>query len=315
MAPIPPSEDEVLEYFKTCSNWGKWGQDDERGTINYITSDARKNAAGLVTEGITVSCSRPLSKALDPDVHNPLIHFMTGSGETWTGKPSERNSMQSSGGFIGSALHGFTVTHVDSLAHVFWDGQMYIGLSADHVTTREGATKQSIDVLRDGVVGRGILLDIPKIRGKDWLEPGTFVYPEDLEAAEREHGVKVRSGDILLVRFGCLMQRNEQGPTKRHLEKRAGYHAACLPWFHKREIAMLSSDSAQDAFPGGYAKLPMPIHQVGIVAMGLWLMDNADLEQLAATCARLKRYEFMINISPLRVPTGTGSPVNPTAVF
>ena len=315
MPPTIPSEEEVLGYFESCSNWGRWGDDDERGAVNHITPETRKRAAALVREGLTVSCGRPLSKVMEPDVTNPLVHFMTSTGEAWAGGAGEPGAMQMSSDFIGLAFHGLTVTHVDSLAHFFWNGRMYNGLPSDAVTTREGATKQSIDVLKDGVVSRGVLLDIPRLRGVDWLEPGAFVFPEDLEAAELAQGVEVGPGDILLTRVGCLRQRNEQGPTAGHFQRRAGLHAACLPWLHERGVAMLGSDSAQDACPGGYQKVPMPIHQVGIVAIGLWLIDNADLEALSETCARLGRYEFMMSVSPLRVPNGTGSPVNPTAIF
>ena len=315
MPPTIPSEEEVIGYFESCSNWGRWGADDERGAINHITPETRRRAAALVREGITVSCGRPLSKVMEPDVTNPLVHFMTGTGEPWAAGNGESGVMQMSSDFIGIAFHGLTVTHVDSLAHFFWNGRMYNGLSSDAVTTREGATKQSIDVLKDGVVSRGVLMDIPRLRGVDWLEPGSFVFPEDLEAAERAQGVEVGPGDILLTRVGCLRQRNEQGPTAGHFQARAGLHAACLPWLHDRGVAMLGSDSAQDAYPGGYERVPMPIHQMGIVAIGLWLIDNCDLEALSETCARLGRYEFMMSVSTLRVPNGTGSPVNPTAVF
>ena len=313
MAPTTPSEDEVLEYFKSCSNWGRWGNDDQLGTINYITPEKRKQAAALVKEGISVGCSRLLAKEMAPDVSNPPLHFMTSSGESFAGKKSQPKSLQAAGDFFGIAFHGFSVTHLDSLAHIFWDGKMYNGVPAEAVTTREGATKGSIDLLNEGIVTRGVLLDIPKTRDVKWMETEDALYPEDLEAAEKACGVRVESGDILFTRFGVLRRRNEEGP--RDVSIRPGFHAACVPWFHDREISILSSDGAQDKVPSGYAMVPMPVHQVGITAMGLWLLDNANLEELAAACQRYQRWEFMLTIGPLRIHHGTGCPVNPIAVF
>lgn len=314
MARQIPSEEEVLGYFDRCRNWGKWGPDDQLGTINYITPEKRKQAAGLVREGISVSCARPIQQELAPDVFSPPLHYMTGSGEKWAGKKSQPGELQSSADFIGLQFHGFTVTHIDSLAHIFYDGKMYNGQSSDKVTTSEGATVGSIDLLRDGVVSRGVLLDLPKTQGIKWIDVKDGQFPDHLEEAERACNVRVESGDVLLVRTGALRQRNEEGPRNIR-ESRHGFHGACVPWFHEREIAMLGSDTAQDLGPSGYPRVPMPVHQVGIVSMGLWLMDNANLEELAAACERYQRWEFMLTIGPLRVINGTGSPVNPIAIF
>ena len=310
-----PTEQEVLGYFDSCSNWGKWGPDDQLGAINHITPEKRKQAAGLVREGVTVGCARPLKKEMAPDVANPLLHYMAGSGECFAGQPNEPGKLQSSSDFFGIAFHGLTVTHVDSLAHVFWNGKMYNGIPAERITTREGAQDGSIDLLREGIVTKGVLLDIPKVRGVKWMDWSESLTPDDLEAAERELGVTVEPGDVLFTRFGVLRRRDEEGPTQRIIRERPGYHAACLPWFHRRQISMLGSDGAQDAVPSGYEQVAMPIHQVGIVAMGLWLIDNANLEDLAAACERYGRWEFMLAIAPLRLHNGTGSPINPVAAF
>ncbi len=309
-----PTEDEVHGYMKSCSNWGKWGKDDQLGTINYITPAKRKQAAALVRAGESVTCARPISKEQAPDVFSPPIHYMASSGERWAGKKSAPGQLQASSDFIGLAFHGFTVTHVDSLAHMFFDGKMYNGYPAERVTTAEGATVESIDLLKHGVVTRGVLLDVARTRGAKWIEPKVPVFPKDLEAAEKACGVKVSSGDVLLVRTGAYRRRQEAGPTNLR-EERIGMHGACVPWLHQRQIAMLGSDTAQDVHPSGYTKVPMPIHLVGIVAMGLWLIDNANLEELAAACERHQRWEFLLTIAPLRVTNGTGSPVNPIAVF
>jgi kynurenine formamidase len=240
---------------------------------------------------------------------------MTSSGDGWAEKPTAPDSLQSAGDFIGLAFHGFAVTHVDSLCHIFRDGRMYNGHSSSNVSTASGASIQSVDAIRDGIVGRGVLLDIARLRGVDWLDPAEGVLPEDLDAAEAAAGVRVGPGDIVLCRFGTVAMRNAHGPSKGVFERRPGLHAACCPWLHERQVAALGSDSAQDLYPSGYARLRAPLHQVGIVAMGLTLVDNCDLEALGTVCAELGRWEFLLTIGALRIERGTGSPVNPIAVF
>lgn len=316
MPGVIPSEQEVLGYFDSCSNWGRWGADDELGTLNHLTPEHRRRAAALVAEGVSVSCARRIpTHRLEEDFETSPLHFMTSSGEGFVGVETAPNSLQHVGDFIGLAFHGFAVTHVDSLCHVFRDGRMYNGHPADRVTTSLGATLQDVDVIRDGIVGRGVLLDIPRLRGVPWLAPGEGVFPEDLEAAEARAGVRVGPGDLLLVRFGTMAQRNAEGPSKEVFERRAGLHAACAPWLHDRQVAALGSDGAQDMYPSGYQAVRGPMHQIGIVAMGLWLIDNCDLEALAGTCERLGRAEFLLSVGPLRIENGTGSPVNPIALF
>lgn len=311
-----PTEQQVLEYFDSCSNWGRWGPDDQLGTLNYLTAEHRRGAASVVSEGLSVSCARRIpTHRLEEDFQIPPVHFMTSSGERWAGVATPPDGLQHAGDFIGMAFHGFTVTHVDSLCHIFRDGQMYNGISADQVSTESGASVLTVESVSQGIVGRGVLLDIPRLRKVPWLTPGDAVLPEDLEAAEARAGIRVGTGDILLVRFGTAAQRNAEGPSKAVFERRAGLHAACAPWLHERQVAALGSDSAQDMYPSGYSAVRAPMHQIGIVAMGLWLIDNCDLEALADVCERLGRAEFLLSIGPLRIENATGSPVNPIALF
>jgi kynurenine formamidase len=312
----PPDEAEVLRYFESCNNWGRWGPDDDLGTLNFITEERRRHAASLVREGRAVSCARLIpTKQIEEDFGSPPLHFMTNSGDGWDNVPTPPDTIQTAGDFIGLAFHGFSVTHVDSLCHVFRDGRMYNGHLASQVSTASGASIQSVDAMRDGIVGRGVLLDIPRLRGVEWLDPGEGVFPDELEAAETKVGLRVGPGDILLCRFGTMALRNAQGPSKDTFARRAGLHASCAPWLHERQVAALGSDTAQDLFPSGYPKLRAPLHQVGIVSMGLCLIDNCDLEDLGDVCAALGRAEFMFTVGPLRVENGTGSPVNPLAVL
>ena len=309
-----PTEDEVLGYFQECSNWGRWGAEDQLGTIHYITPEKRRQAAALVKEGVSVTCSRPIVREQAPDVLDPVLHYMTVSGEWWAGKKSQPGRFQGSVDFIGMVFHGNSITHIDSPAHIFWYGKVYNGHPAERVNTAQGATVESIDLLRDGVVTRGVLLDIAGTKGVKWLQPGEGVFPEDLEEAEKASGVRAEPGDVLLVRTGALRRRNEEGPSELG-RGHPGIHAASIPWLHGRQVAMVCTDVAGDVSPSGYSQVRSPLHQVGIVGMGLWLLDNANLEELAKACAGYRRWEFMLSIGALRIHRGTGAPVNPIAIF
>ena len=159
-----------------------------------------------------------------------------------------------------------------------------------------------------------MLLDITKVRGKEWLEGGEGVFPEDLEAAEEAQGVRVEEGDALCLRLGWYKRRNQVGSAPRSIG-RPGLHAATLPWLHQRGVALIAADASQDVSPSGYETLDIPIHQVGIVAMGLWLVDSANFEELAQRCQELKRWEFLFTLAPISFPGVTGSPLTPLAVF
>ncbi len=182
------------------------------------------------------------------------------------------------------------------------------------VSTGLGATFGSVEEAKNGMISRGVLVDVPMIRNIDWLERGEGVMPEDILAAEEQCGFQVEEGDILLIRTGQLHRRNVEGPVDESLGSTA-CQAACLPLFHQRGIAVLGSDTGNDVEPVQYPRVPLPIHQVGITAIGLWILDNANLEELADACRQRNRWEFMASIEPLRLHNTTGSPVNPIAIF
>jgi kynurenine formamidase len=317
MATTLPTETEVLHYMETCSNWGRWGDQDELGTLNLITPEKRLSAFHLVREGTAVTCARPVTTDMTADTTFQVMRFMVDSGEGRDPDSAEGARPRRIGAseFIGMVFHGATITHVDSLAHIFWQGKIYNGRPAHLVTSREGAQVESVDLLHNGVMTRGVLLDIARAKGKDWLELGEPVLPADLEAAEQAGGVRVEPGDILLIRTGYVRRRHERGPVNPMQDGSPGPQAACLPWLHQRGIAMLGSDTHNDLSPSGYPNFPLPVHVVGIVAMGLWLIDNCNLEDLAQACAARQRWEFLLTIAPLRLRNVTGSPVNPLAIF
>ena len=183
------------------------------------------------------------------------------------------------------------------------------------VTTNKGATVNSVDTAKDGIVGRGILVDVPLIKGIDWLDRHEGVMPLDILEAEKQCGFEIKSGDILFIRTGQLRRTLTEGPFSPPDDGSTACQAACLPIFRERDISVLGTDTSNDLIPSGYKTVTNPIHQIGLVQMGMWIIDNANLEELSHTCKEKDRWEFMINIGPLRIVGGTGSPVNPIALF
>lgn len=311
-----PTEQQVLDLFDSLSNWGRWGVDDQLGTLNFLDESKVKRGLSLVEEGVTVSCARPVIFDQSPDATGPAVHYMVESGEGWSSGDKVTSRMsQAATDYIGMVFHGFTVTHIDSLAHFFWKGRMYNGRPAHLVSTNLGATAESVELAGRGIVTRGVLVDVPRIRGIDWMERGEGVLPSDIKKAEDQCGFRIEEGDVLLVRTGQLHRRNVEGPVDFRIEGSAACHAACLPIFHERGISVLGTDTGNDVMPPPYPNVIQPIHQIGIVSMGLWILDNADLEDLAQVCASRGRWEFMISLAPLKLTNTTGSPVNPIAIF
>ncbi len=293
---------EVLDFHRTLSNWGRWGPEDELGSLNLVTPEVTAAAAATVRAGRAVSCARSLDTRAAPDNPRPASHVMLGTHAEGMGSDS-----------VAVAPHGFATTHIDALCHVFYESRLYNGFESATVTS-DGAARLGIHHLRSGIVTRGVLLDVAAKRGLDALEPGEPVYPEDLDAAESSADLQVRAGDALLVRTGRWRWRDDHGPwdAARLL---AGLHASCLPWLRERDVAVLGGDGVSDVLPSLVEGVPLPVHSVGIVAMGLPLIDNLDLEPLALACAREGRFEFFFVVAPLVIERGTASPVNPLAVF
>jgi len=313
-----PSAEDVVGYFKTLSNWGRWGDDDRLGTLNLITPDVRRVAAALVRTGEVVSLSRNIDPVGNQD---PLgsglgqaMRFM-GIGEVshHVGREHSRFDAVTESVFI--SAHGSN-THLDGLAHYSWDGMNYNGFAVDEtVSSIGGSSKLSVHDAAHGIVTRGVLLDIAAVRGVPWLEPGTAILPEDLLAAEERQGVTVRSGDALLIHTGHIARTLSEGvdPERRQ----PGLHAACLPFLHERDVAALGGDCIHDVQPSGFDSFDLfrPIHLVALVALGLWLVDNMELTELAATCAAAERWDFLFAMLPWRMVGVTSSATNPVALF
>jgi len=305
-SPRTVTKADIEKWMTELSNWSRWGKADQMGTVNLITAAKKKQAAALVRDGITISLARTVETDRAVDNPSPFGHVMTSTGA----QPLE--------GFYSMdtytvSYHGYGHTHMDSLCHMFYQGHMYNGFSQSEVT-RQGAQKLAVTNFKNGIVTRGILLDIPRLKGVPYLEPAQPIYPADLDAWEKKAGLKVGSGDVIFIRTGRWARRNAKGPWDT-AKQSAGLHASCLRWLKQRDVAMIGSDAASDVMPSGVDGVTQPIHQVVLIAMGTPIFDNCDLEDLGDLANRLKRWEFLLTASPLPVPGGTGSPLNPLATF
>ncbi len=307
-----PNKARMDEIFEQVKNWGRWGAADEAGALNLITDDVRKRAAACVRHGRAVSCAFELAVAPAIDNPHPALHMMIAGGDDCV---VPGFGLETTSDFVGIAFHGMATSHLDALCHVHVGGLMYNGYPGTDVKST-GAKRNSVMCARDGIVSRGILLDMPKTLGLPWLEPGYAITPDQLEAAEAKQGVRVREGDILLVATGRDSRREAVGRWHPLEAGLAGLHAECLPWLHERGIAVLGSDCISDVVPfSGEGGWVMPIHQVTLVAMGVHLLDNLALGDLMKACAELSQWDFQLTIAALRIEGGTGSPVNPIALL
>ncbi len=303
------SEDEFRELFHAVSNWGRWGEDDERGALNLLTPERVAASAQLVRDGETVTLSRPLDTHPSPDNPEPAEHRMTMLADVEIGSGTLRFAKD----YVGVDYHNDTHSHLDALCHVAFDGLLFNDRPSDSITS-EGAPVNSVEVARNGIVGRGVLLDIPGLHEVPWLEPGESVLPADLEGAERRQGVSVAEGDILLVRTGHARRLAELGPWDVASAK-AGLHPTAATFIAARGVAALGSDGNSDTAPSATEGVDFPIHVLALNAMGVHLLDYLQFEDLLAACRRAGRWEFLVVAVPLRIPGGTGSPINPVAIL
>jgi kynurenine formamidase len=297
------------ELFDAVSTWGRWGEDDERGALNRLTDGEVAAAARLVRSGEHVSLSNRLNTRPGLDNSEPADHHMTMLAEA----EARSRGLQFAKDYIGVDYHNSPHSHIDALCHVALDGSLYNGKPSSSVTP-DGAGADAIEVLKDGLVGRGVLLDVPRLRQVRWMEPGEHVFPEDLERCEHEQGVGVAGGDILLVRTGHARRYSELGPWDTDKAK-AGLHPTCARFLAERGVAALGSDGNNDTAPSTTEGIDFPIHALALNAIGVHLLDYLQFEDLASACERGGRWEFLFVAAPLRIVGGTGSPLNPIAIL
>jgi kynurenine formamidase len=285
-----------------------WPPQDRRGALNYITPAEVRAAAAEVRLGRPVSLAAPVVSQVTPDNPDPALHQMTGTAQdalpAGLAFATDRLEMN---------VHGNADTHLDALCHVMYDGHLYNGVPADTVTP-VGAVELSVEVAEDGITGRGVLLDIPRLRGVPWLEPGDHVTADDLIAAEHAQQVQVRRGDLLFVRVGHRLRRSQLGPWDA-ASQRAGLHPAAMEFVAERQVAVLGSDSNNDSAGDAADQVDFPVHVLAINALGVHLLDYLEFAELVPACEQAGRWSFMCVIAPLRLRGGTGSPVNPIAIL
>jgi kynurenine formamidase len=303
------SPEAMQALFESVSNWGRWGEDDQRGALNHLGEAEARAAAALVRRGRTVSLSRDFPVVPGPENPWPAHHHMVIAGDDPCIPGVD--GLEASTDYIGIAFHGMASSHLDALCHVFQGGRMYNGHPASEVKST-GARRNTVMTLKDGVAGRGVLLDVPRALGVPFVDPDHLTTVAELEQTEEAQGVRVGKGDIVLARLG----RDARRAT--HPDQAvAGLEPEVAAWLHQRQAAILGGDGVHDPIPPGQVApgWPMPIHMLGLVAMGLHLLDNLYLEEVASACVEESRWAFLLTLAPLRIPGGTGSPLNPIALF
>ncbi len=320
------SDQELDTLFERVSNAGRWGADDELGTLNFITSEKRRSAAALVQAGRVVSLAHSLAARPTATRPQQVDHRML----YWNVPDNPLRAPPSAGDYLGLEIHQHGVTHLDSVSHIgSRDGRVYNGRRFDDVAAEDGLRHGSVFAQRDGIVSRGVLLDVAAALGVGWLEPDHQISADQLEVAECHGNIQVGRGDVIVVRAGVESREDAHGPSP--LGPGPGPDA--VAWLHEREIAVYAGDAPEHLAEAGARILgllplepredavrspsafPLLLHQIAIPSMGLVLLDYCRVEALARLCADLGRYEFLFVAAPLALPGGTGSPVNPLAIF
>jgi len=295
--------DTLYQRLASATSWAAG----ERGALVALTPQRVAEAAREVRTGRTVTLAAPVETSTGPDSPEPARHTM----RAWSDESDDQGLHFARDSFAMN-VHGDTDSHLDALCHVIYHGTLHGGVAASSVTAG-GATALAVEALADGIVGRGVLLDIPRLRRVPWLEPGEHVRADDLDAAEKSQGTRVGEGDLLFVRVGHRKRRAEEGPWPT-AEARAGLHPNALEFLAERRVAVLGSDGNNDTAPSSVDGVDFPVHVLAMHAMGLNLLDYLQFEDLVPVCAAEGRWSFLCVVAPLRLPAATGSPVNPIAV-
>jgi kynurenine formamidase len=299
-----PTKEEVESYLSDRRNWGRWGNKGGAGAMNLVTPEKRLGAAKLVRSGRTVSLSRPFPVVPSVENARPAQHYVT----VWDREPGGGAAVD----YYGVFYHGTAATHIDALCHVWDENGAWDGHDPSRLITFSGATYGAVDQWRNGILTRGVLLDVPKHRGKPYVTLDAPVHGWELESIAREEGLTLEPGDAVMVYSGREAYARDHGGFWGGGPERPGLHASCLPFIRDHDVSILGWDM-MDAAPNEYG-IPWTVHGA-IFAYGVALLDNSLLEPLAGVCAQEGRYEFMLTVNPLVVIGGTGSPVNPVAVF
>ena len=299
---------ELEELSEEVSNWGRWGADDQNGALNLITDEKRLRAARVVQHGIAVSLARVIPAEPEEDGRDFIRQTI--------GRPG--------GGFLTGSYevpgHNDFITHMDALCHIWYNGTMYNGFTEDDINDNGCVKNGLLATMPNGLVTRGLLVDLPRLRGVPYLEPATPIYAEDIEEWENVTGLTVSPGDAIFIRTGRWVRarKHPEHPntmTELTTVGAAGFHPAIAPWLKERGVAVSGQDGGAGRFPSPVPGVIAPFSILAIRDLGITVIVGADLEQAAATAARLDQWEFLLTLAPLQVEGGQGQSINPTAVF
>lgn len=314
------SEADFRRLADEVCNWGRSGDDDELGTLNFLTDERRRHAATLVERGAVFSLANKLDRngpqnGSYPYRHNPF-HMMTLDGtseEFWASSSPDGRLVRWTDDYLTLPLQAGT--QWDALAHVYYEGQPYNGYPSATVGTT-GALRDGIDsAITQGITGRGVLLDIARLQGVDHVAAKTPIQPEDLDRAAERQGVEIRSGDIVLVRTGWwpVFERTRDGERWTYDSPGLGYR--CAEWLHEHELAAVATDNiGLEVIASEIDRIGLPLHGLCLRDMGMMFGEMWNLEALAADCVDDGVWEFLLTAPPLHIPRAVGSPVNPIAM-
>ena len=307
---VSPEKKTYDKLFEKVSNKGKWGDKDKKGTVNYIDNDKILNALKLPKKGISVSLSFNITQDSSEINHSDFDEI------------TKYNHQASSVEFRGYdwasdnysiSYHGFTVSHMDGLAHLAQDGKLYNGYDASKITP-QGFEELGIEAFSDGIISKGVLIDIPLLYGKEYLDAGTKITINDILKFEEKYNVKIEKGDVVLVRTGRWSEKSIKGDSD-YSKISAGVDYKIVSLLDDRQASVLGSDGTNDVQPSGIPEEGNPVHKLTLVSMGMPLLDNLNLEQISKEAKKQNKWEFFISVQPLRFKGGTGSPVNAIALF
>jgi len=304
VASRPVPRDTFVAWMASLSNAGRWGKDDQLGTLNLITPAIRRSAAQRVRDGVSISMASDVFAGPSRDVMVPMRFYL----ETI----DEDSVLSYAVDSVMTIAHGFSSSHVDALSHVLFRDRLYNGFRRDQLKP-DGARVLGIETMHAGIVTRGVLVDMPWLNGVAFLPTGDGITPADMERWEKRTGVAVQAGDVLLLRTGRPV-RAKADTTWVSTTGTAGPHPSLAAWLKARGVAALGSD-ATDMFPSVVPGVPLPMHILTIVALGMPLLDNLDLEAVAEYAVRHQRVTFLFVATPLRIRGGTSSLLNPLAIF
>lgn len=306
-AHVPADVEEFSRLADKVSNWGRWGAEDQLGAVNFVTPQITKRAGALVTRGEVVHCGGPIPGMQQKNLHEASLELSASGTDLWKAI-DDRLTLE---------IHGRPgQTHLDALAHVFYRERGYNNREFPG-TESNRMPVNGIEAVRDGIVGRGVFIDLPRAFGKRWLEPGDLISPDQFARLLRDQRVELKSGDILYIRHGhaaLAAQRERSGPTN-PLAATGGLSLACAEMLHRAEPSIIATDGGLETAPAQVQGIFLPWHILCIVMMGVRLVDGAHLERLASACIQFGRSEFLTTIAPIEITGGSASPVNPLCIF